>query len=73
MSKILENQLAIVILFFKIFYFENLLLSLVAQTDKRFNLYIGDDSSPHDIEDVIRQYNNVLKITYERLLKFILL
>lgn len=66
MSKSLENQLAIVIPFFKIYYLENLLLSLVAQTDQRFNLYIGDDASPHDIEDIIRKYNNVLKITYKR-------
>jgi hypothetical protein len=66
MSKSLDSELAIVIPFFKIYYLENLLLSLVAQTDKRFNLYIGDDASPHDIADILRKYNNVLQITYKR-------
>lgn len=66
MSNSLGNQLAIVIPFFKIYYLENLLLSLVAQTDQRFNLYIGDDASPHNIGDIITKYNNVLQITYKR-------
>jgi glycosyltransferase involved in cell wall biosynthesis len=66
MSKYLENQLAIVIPFFKIYYLEKLLLSLVAQTDKRFNLYIVDDASPHAVEDLIKNFNNILQITYKR-------
>jgi hypothetical protein len=66
MSKNLEVQLAIVVPFFKIYYLEKLLISLIGQTDKRFNLYISDDASPHDIRSLIEKYDNFLTITYKR-------
>lgn len=40
--------LSIVIPFYKIDYFEETITSLKNQTDKRFNLYIGNDFSPND-------------------------
>lgn len=66
MSKSLEIQLAIVIPVFKIYYLEKLLISLIGQTDRRFNLYISDDASPHDIRSLIAKYDNILPITYKR-------
>lgn len=40
--------LSIVIPYYKIDYFEETITSLKNQTDKRFNLYIGNDFSPND-------------------------
>lgn len=50
------NQLAIVIPYYKINYFEETLKSLANQTDKRFTLYIGNDASPHDPLPLIKTY-----------------
>ena len=41
-------MLAIIIPFYKLTFFEENLHSLAIQTDKRFKVYIGDDSSPYD-------------------------
>jgi len=57
------NKLAIVIPFYKIEYFKELLDSLKNQTDKRFNLYIGDDNSPNNPIDIID--NSSLEIKYK--------
>ena len=42
------NQLAIVIPYYKIDFFEETLKSVAAQSDKNFTLYIGNDASPDD-------------------------
>ena len=52
----MHNKLAIVIPFFKIHFIEKTLKSLAGQTDKRFNLYIGNDASLSDPRELIR-YN----------------
>jgi hypothetical protein len=65
-SKTSEIQLAIVIPVYKIYFLEKLLKSLIAQTDRRFNLYISDDASPNDIRSLIGKYDNYLPITYMR-------
>ena len=49
MSRSVKNNLAIIIPGFKINFLETLFQSLVKQTDKRFNVYVGDDASPHDV------------------------
>lgn len=50
------NQLAIVIPYYKIDFFEETLKSVAQQTDKRFTLYIGNDASPNDPLPLIQQY-----------------
>lgn len=47
-------------------FFKKTLESLANQTDKRFNVYIGDDASPEDPEDLINEYKHRFKITYKR-------
>ncbi|RTY71271.1 MULTISPECIES: glycosyltransferase family A protein [unclassified Flavobacterium] len=49
-------MLAIVIPYYKITFFEDTLESLVNQTDKRFNVYIGNDASPEDPEFLLEKY-----------------
>ena len=61
-----EIQLAIVIPFYKISFFEETLKSLAAQSDKRFNLYIGDDASFESPRKFIEKYQGQLNITYRR-------
>ena len=47
---------AIVIPYYKIDFFEETLKSVVAQTDKRSKLYIGNDASPDDPLPLIEKY-----------------
>lgn len=50
------NKLAIIIPYYKIDFFEETILSVAKQTDKRFTLYIGNDSSPIDPLPIISKY-----------------
>lgn len=50
------NKLAIVIPFFKIDFFEETLKSVAAQTNKNFNLYIGNDASINNPLPLIDKY-----------------
>ena len=59
-------MLAIVIPFFKIKFFEENLTSLAAQTNKNFNVYIGNDASPNNPEGLIDSFKTSLNITYKR-------
>lgn len=56
------NNLAIIIPYYKIQFFRETLLSLEAQTDKRFQLYIGNDASPDDPLPTIKE---TLTIPYQ--------
>ena len=58
--------LAIVIPYFKNDFFEETLLSLQQQTDKRFTVYIGDDASEHFIDNLIDRFKNDISIKYHR-------
>lgn len=60
------NQLAIVIPYYKIEFFDQCLESLAKQTCKDFKVYIGDDCSPADPTDLINKYRNRLDIHYTR-------
>lgn len=51
-------KLAIVIPFFKLDYFEKTLESLANQTNKNFNLYIGDDFSPETPLKLLEKYKD---------------
>ena len=59
-------MLAIVIPYFKINFFEATLLSLANQTDKRFNVYIGDDASPENPSLVLEKYKKTIDFKYKR-------
>lgn len=57
-------MLAIIIPYYKLRFFEATLLSLARQTNKSFNLYIGNDASPEDPSFVLDKYTNELRIQY---------
>jgi glycosyltransferase involved in cell wall biosynthesis len=59
-------KLAIVIPLYKHTFFAETLDSLCAQTNKNFNVYIGDDCCPHPINNIIEKYNSKLNILYHR-------
>ncbi|PHR74599.1 MAG: glycosyl transferase [Lutibacter sp.] len=59
-------MIAIVIPYYKHTFFEEALQSLASQTDKRFNVYIGDDASPENPKELIEKYNEQLNIKYLR-------
>jgi glycosyltransferase involved in cell wall biosynthesis len=62
----MDNTLAIVIPYFKDDFFEETLLSLEQQTDKRFTVYIGDDASEYSIDKLIDKFKNDISIKYHR-------
>jgi hypothetical protein len=57
-------MLAIVIPYFKLTFFEETLQSLAAQTDKRFTVYIGDDSSPENPTMLLDKFKNEFEFVY---------
>lgn len=59
-------MLAIVIPYYKKTFFRKTLESLANQTDKRFQVYIGDDASPEDPMDLIEVFQDQIDLTYKR-------
>lgn len=59
-------SLAIVIPAYKPNFIRETLKSLSLQTDKRFNLYIGDDASPYDLKSIVDEFNSELNLIYKR-------
>jgi len=59
-------KIAIVIPYYNPYFFEATLLSLVAQTNQRFRVYIGDDGSPHNPNTVLSKFKENLPFTYKR-------
>lgn len=59
-------MLAIIIPFYKLTFFEATLQSLANQSDKRFNVYIGDDASPEDCTTLLRKFEGQFDFTYHR-------
>lgn len=57
-------MLAIVIPYYKISFFEKTLQSLSSQTDKRFKVYIGNDSSPENPKSLLENYKNSFEFEY---------
>lgn len=60
------TELAIVIPAYKATYLKETLDSIANQTDKRFNLYIGDDCSPYNIESIVMEYKDRIPLIYKR-------
>ena len=58
-------MIAIVIPYYKINFFRQTLESLKEQTDKRFNVYIGNDNSPDDPLPIINEFKDILNINYK--------
>lgn len=59
-----QNKLAIIIPYYKIDFFEKAIQSLIAQTNKNFVLYIGNDASPDDPAYIIDTYLDPGKYHY---------
>ncbi len=58
--------LAIIIPFYKKKYFKKTLESLVNQSEKNFSVYIGNDNSPEDIEDLLLEDTDKLNFKYKK-------
>lgn len=61
-----KNCLAIIIPFFKLTFFRETLESLANQTDKRFKVYIGDDASPENPAELLKDYEGRFEFVYKR-------
>lgn len=48
------------------FFLQNTLDSILAQKNRNFNLYIGDDHCPEDLYSVVKNYEKDLNIFYHR-------
>jgi glycosyltransferase involved in cell wall biosynthesis len=59
-------MLAIVIPYYKLFFFEETLQSLASQTDQRFKVYIGDDASPENPANLLEKYRGQFDFVYHR-------
>lgn len=59
-------NLAIVIPYYKLTFFEETLNSLANQTNKQFNVYIGNDASPENPEKLLQVYENKFNLIYEK-------
>ena len=56
----MKSNLAIVIPYYKIDFFAATLDSLVHQTNTNFTVYIGNDASPTNPEELIRNRSELL-------------
>lgn len=61
-----NNKLAIIIPYYKKDFLDQCLQSLSHQTCKDFSVYIGNDDSPNDPQDVINEYKDQLTIFYKK-------
>lgn len=59
-------MLAIIIPYYKLTFFEATLESLSNQTDKRFNVYIGNDASPEYPSALLEKYKGKFDFVYHR-------
>ena len=59
-------MLAIVIPYYKLTFFEASLQSLDNQTDKRFKVYIGDDTSSENPVNLLEKYKGKFDFVYHR-------
>jgi glycosyltransferase involved in cell wall biosynthesis len=66
MSDSSPTRLAIVIPAYKTKFLREALQSIANQTDKRFQLYVGDDCSPEPVDEIVRKFSQKLPIKYHR-------
>lgn len=60
------SPVAIVIPYYKFKFFRENLESLANQTDKRFHVYIGNDASLENPEDLLKEFEGKFKFTYKK-------
>ena len=60
------KPLAVIIPAYKATFFDKALQSISNQTDKNFTVYICDDTSTEDLEDIAKQYKTKQDINYNR-------
>jgi glycosyltransferase involved in cell wall biosynthesis len=60
------NKIAIVIPAYKSKYFEKTLNSIANQNCKNFTLYIGDDHSPENLEEIVSKFHSQMDIVYKK-------
>jgi len=59
-------MLAIIIPYYKLAFFEKTLQSLASQTDKRFKVYVGNDASPENPENLLKKFSDSFEIVYRK-------
>lgn len=59
-------MLGIIIPYYKLIFFESTLQSLANQTDKRFKVYIGNDASLEDCDELLKQFKGKFDFKYHR-------
>lgn len=59
-------MLAIIIPYYKLTFFEATLESLANQIDRRFKVYIGNDASPENPEDLLEKFKGKIDFVYNR-------
>ena len=57
-------MIAIVVPYFKINFFNETLVSLASQTDKRFEVFIFDDNSPENPNDLLKEFVGEFNFNY---------
>lgn len=62
----MNKKIAIIIPAYKNNFLAQTLDSIVAQTNHSFTVYIGDDASPHDLQQIIDRYKTKIDIVYHR-------
>ena len=62
----MSEVIAIVIPAFKALYLRDTLLSFAKQTNQRFRLYIGDDASPENLENICHEFSTKINLVYHR-------
>ena len=62
----MQNNLAIVIPYYKLTFFEETLLSLANQTNKQFKIYIGNDASPENPSLLLEKYKGKFDFVYHK-------
>lgn len=60
------DTLAIIIPYYRLTYLKETLISLKAQTDQRFNVYIGNDASPENPEKLLKEFEGSFKFIYKK-------
>lgn len=61
-----QKKLAIVIPAYKATFLAAALDSIAAQTCQDFTLYIGDDCSPNNLEEIVDKYRDKINLVYKR-------
>lgn len=59
-------MLAIVVPYYKLTFFKKCLESLAEQTDQRFTVYIGDDASPENPEELLKEFEGKFNFVYKK-------